>query len=68
MNAEKQLAENVKSGKIQVAPSKDQRQQDENTFGSVAGQKGKKGKKSKEQANEIVYEDDSKLALDYESV
>ena len=65
---EKQLEEAQKKGKIEVAPSKDKRQEEENVFGAVAGQKGKKGKKPKEQSNEIVYEDESSLALDYESV
>ena len=57
---EKDLADGIKKGKLEAAPSKDQKQQDENAFGSVA-QKGKKGKKAKEQTTEIVYEDDSQL-------
>ena len=58
------LAEGVKKGQIQVAPSKSDRQKEENVLGQVAGAQGKKGKKQRDgPAN-----DPDELQLDYEIV
>lgn len=61
----KQIAENIEKGKIEAAPSKQEREAAETKFGAVAGQKGRKGKKPREGPSAFYYEDDNRLNLDY---
>ena len=64
MKTEIKLAEGVKKGQIQVAPSKSDRQREENVFGQVTGNQAKKGKKQRDgQAN-----NPDELKLDYDTV